>query len=73
MPETAAGLTPTEIDVLRHLNGDAAPGLVWGAAMSEACGVLAGRGLITPPPMCFITAAGRAVLEEADPGREGTP
>lgn len=39
-------MTDFECDVLKYLDGQAVPGLAWGAAMSEAVERLRGQGYV---------------------------
>ena len=40
-------MTNFERDVLRAMNGEHVPGLIWGAAISQALDALKGAGLIS--------------------------
>lgn len=58
--DPATALSGHEIRVLWMMDGG--PKVNWGAAMSESCEYLAGRGLCTRGPNFQITAAGREAL-----------
>jgi hypothetical protein len=57
---TEGSLSDYEINILRVLNGEDVPGLMWGAAMSAACGHLKGTGYATG--LYEITDKGRAAI-----------
>jgi hypothetical protein len=67
---TEGSLSDYEINILRVLNGEDVPGLMWGAAMSAACGHLKGTGYATSVEADFdlpwylyeITDKGRAAI-----------
>ena len=60
---TESSLSDYEINILRVLNGEDVPGLMWGAAMSAACGHLKGTGYATG--LYEITDKGRAAIANA--------
>ena len=59
--ESATELCDYDLLILRVLNGEDVPGLMWGAAMSSACGYLKSMGYATG--MYEITDKGRAALK----------
>lgn len=60
-------LSEYERSLLHHLNGEDVPGLMWGAAMSEAIETLYSAGYASRTAGRYkITEAGRAALESED-------
>ena len=56
-------MTEYEMKVLRHLDGEDIPDLMWGAAMSEAAEELLGAGYVERVGGVYlITDAGREAL-----------
>ena len=55
-----------EIEVLRHLNGEDTPDLIWGAAMSEALSALKSGGFVKME----LASQGTMAYVITDKGRE---